>query len=97
MTKFYVSYKQESQPAMVELALEVDEPALSCDIVMRALARHLDPSVEWPFAVNPVDCPADADLGERAARLSRSLAERRYLKLAYVTYRPAGTVLEFTC
>lgn len=97
MTKFFVSYKQESQLPVFELELEVEDMALSCDIVMRALGKHLNPAVEWPFAVDPNECRSDADLCERAIRLSRGQAERRYLNLVHVSYRPAGTVLEFSC
>lgn len=97
MTKVWVAYRQDDQAAMQEIQLEVQEQALSCDIVMRALGKHLNPAEEWPFAVNHTDCSADADLCERAIRLNRSQAEKRYLNVSSVSYRPEGTVLQFTC
>lgn len=97
MTKFWVAFKSENQSEVQDLQLEVDEPALSCDIVLRALGRHLNPSEEWPFAVDRADCSIDADIGERAVRLNRAQAARKHLKLVYLSYRPEGTVLQFSC
>lgn len=97
MTKFWVAFKTEGRPDMQDLQLKVEESALSCDIVLRALGRHLNPAEEWPFAVDPQECSVDADLCERAVRMNRAEAARRYLKIKFMSYRPEGTVLQFAC
>ncbi|MFJ3058131.1 hypothetical protein [Herbaspirillum sp. NPDC087042] len=97
MPKFRVAFKVVSQPGRQEIELETGEPGLSCDIVLRALGRHLFPSEEWPFAVDPADCPAGADASERELRKRRMQAAREYLGVIYVSYRPEGAVMEHSC
>ncbi|WP_129587760.1 hypothetical protein [Herbaspirillum robiniae] len=97
MIKFWVTYTRDEQPTTREIQLEVEDRALSCDIVMRALGKFLNPSEQWPFAVDPTDCLDSASLDVRAVRLQRSSGARRYLKITSLSYRPEGTVLQFSC
>nr|WP_198984933.1 hypothetical protein [Herbaspirillum sp. ASV7] len=97
MPKFRVAYKSVNRPGRQEIELETAGPSLSCDIVLRALGQHLFPTEEWPFAVDPADCPAGADASERELRKRRKQAAREYLGVIYVSYRPEGSVMEHAC
>ncbi|WP_129587716.1 hypothetical protein [Herbaspirillum robiniae] len=97
MTKLWVKFKPANQSAQQELQFEIDAAFLSADMVLRALGNHLRPQEEWPFAVSLINCPDDADLGERAVRMHRSQAARNHLGVTYVSYRPEGVVSELAC
>lgn len=97
MPKFRVSFKVVNRPGRQEIELETQEPGLSCDVVLRALGRHLFPAEEWPFAVDIADCPDGADADERELRKRRMQAAREYLGVIYVSYRPEGAEMELSC
>jgi hypothetical protein len=97
MPKFRVTYQAEGQAAPLQIEFDAEHDGVHCDIVLSSLGRHIDPQQPWPFVVAPQPMGIDADLAERAVRLSRTMGGMKYLKMSYVSYLMEGRAYEVVC
>lgn len=95
--KFWVAFKLVNQPARRDIQLEVDELVLNCDIVLRALGNHLNPSEEWPFSAEGQTCPANVNICGTEVQSRRIKAAREHLGIIYISYRAEGEMSESLC